>query len=183
MEICDAMLEKFEDAELGGFFFTSNDHEELLYRPKSGADDAIPSGNGIAADVLARLGNLVADGHYIDSSQRTLKIFSDSMTRNPAIFGTLNLALQNYDPQTKTVVIRDSKKNQGRWQLELDQHFWPEIRTFTIPDDARDLPEELQHKHSDSNPAAFVCRGFSCDAPVFELEALQQSLVAERGIR
>jgi len=48
VQICDAMLEHFEDREAGGFFFTSHDHEPLLHRPKSGPDDAIPSGNGAA---------------------------------------------------------------------------------------------------------------------------------------
>ena len=181
-EICDAMLEKFEDPELGGFFFTSNDHEKLLYRPKAGADDATPSGNGVAADILARLGHLLADGHYIDSSQRTLKMFADAMAKNPSIFGTLNLALQNFDLNTRTVVIRDHKKNQHAWQSTLDKNFWPEIQIVTIPADARDLPETLQNKSAESLPVAFICQGFSCDAPVFDLEELKQSLSVGRRI-
>ena len=52
--LCDALLEHFEDKQQGGFYFTANDHEQLFHRPKPLMDEAIPSGNGIAAMVLAR---------------------------------------------------------------------------------------------------------------------------------
>jgi uncharacterized protein YyaL (SSP411 family) len=41
-EVLDAMLQHFEDRELGGFYFTSDDHETLIHRSKSFSDDAIP---------------------------------------------------------------------------------------------------------------------------------------------
>ena len=49
VELADLMIEHFEDTEGGAFFFTANDHETLMHRPKTLADEAVPSGNGVAA--------------------------------------------------------------------------------------------------------------------------------------
>ena len=45
----DAMIERFADPERGGFFTTSNDHEQLVARRKDVDDHPIPSGNSAAA--------------------------------------------------------------------------------------------------------------------------------------
>ena len=54
-ELAEVLLDQFEDRAAGGFYFTARDHERLIHRPKPLADEAIPSGNGIAARALARL--------------------------------------------------------------------------------------------------------------------------------
>ncbi len=71
----DALLEKFEDTQTGGFAFTSHDHEALILRPKPGHDNATPSGNGVAALALQRLGHLVGEPRYLDAGERTLRLF------------------------------------------------------------------------------------------------------------
>ncbi len=63
------MLRHFEDREAGGFFFTSDDHEQLILRPKTFGDDATPAGNGVAARLLVRLGFLLAEPRYLDGSR------------------------------------------------------------------------------------------------------------------
>ena len=52
------MIDEFADAEQGGFFFTGNRHEALIARQKDVHDNATPSGNGMAATALIRLGAL-----------------------------------------------------------------------------------------------------------------------------
>ena len=49
IELTEAMLRHFEDRDAGGFFFTADDHEQLILRPKTFGDDATPAGNGVAA--------------------------------------------------------------------------------------------------------------------------------------
>jgi uncharacterized protein YyaL (SSP411 family) len=60
-EIADALLARFADGERGGFWFTAAGNDPPLYRPKSFADEAMPSGNGVAAQALARLGWLTGE--------------------------------------------------------------------------------------------------------------------------
>jgi len=59
INIADVLLEQFEDRHNGGFYFTSNDHENLIQRPKVFSDEATPAGNGIAAYSLMRLGYML----------------------------------------------------------------------------------------------------------------------------
>ena len=63
--VADALLDHFEDRGAGGFFFTSHDHEQLILRPKPGHDNATPSGNGVAALALTRLGHLLGETRYL----------------------------------------------------------------------------------------------------------------------
>ena len=60
-ETADAMIERFADPERGGFFTTSNDHEQLIARRKDIDDHPIPSGNSSAAYGLLRLAALTGE--------------------------------------------------------------------------------------------------------------------------
>jgi uncharacterized protein YyaL (SSP411 family) len=48
----------------GGFYFTGNDHESLLTRTKDFFDNATPSGNSVAADVLLKLAAVLDRSDY-----------------------------------------------------------------------------------------------------------------------
>src|SRR5262249_47234374 len=63
VQITDRMIEQFWDSD-GGFYFTSKDHESLLTRTKDFFDNATPSGNSVAADVLVRLGTILERDDY-----------------------------------------------------------------------------------------------------------------------
>ena len=52
---------RFRDDESGGFFDTPIDHEKLITRPKDLFDNATPSGNSVACDVLLRLALLFGE--------------------------------------------------------------------------------------------------------------------------
>src|SRR5262249_16982464 len=54
----DSMLERFWDANVNGFYDTANDAEGLITRPRDLLDNATPSGNSLAIDVLLRLASL-----------------------------------------------------------------------------------------------------------------------------
>jgi uncharacterized protein len=64
-QLAEVLLEQFEDQRHGGFFFTSHDHEQLIHRPKPGHDNATPSGNGVAAYALQRMGHLLGETRYL----------------------------------------------------------------------------------------------------------------------
>ena len=82
-ELTDAVLSRFEDTAQGGFFFTAIDHEQLIHRSKSYSDDALPSGNGVFASVLCRLGVLLGDMTYLNAAERTLRAAWPSLLEYP----------------------------------------------------------------------------------------------------
>ncbi len=81
--LMDVVMKRFGDAGEGGYFFTSDDHEMLLYRWKDPLDKAIPSGNGIAARVLLKLHSATddPDGKYLEASRALLIHFSSMLRR------------------------------------------------------------------------------------------------------
>ena len=92
-EVTDAMLERFWDDEHGGFFMTAKgtDHN-LVARPKSPNDGAIPSGNSVATRVLARLAARTQGTVYGDRASATVNAFADSIERYPSGFAYLLMA-------------------------------------------------------------------------------------------
>ncbi len=88
------MTSQFEDAANGGFYSTS-DQSELLTRLKSGDDNATPSGNGMAAQVLARLALLTGKPEWRTQALRTVQTFGSLETRVPDAFPMLLTAYQS----------------------------------------------------------------------------------------
>ena len=99
-EIADALLDQFEDREHGGFFFVSHDHEPLILRTKTGHDNATPSGNGVAAYALQRLGHLLGEPRYLEAAERTLKAFKPMLERQASAHTSLCLALEEQSRAT-----------------------------------------------------------------------------------
>lgn len=79
-KLADGLLEHFQDKDSGGFYFTADDHEKLLYRPKNFMDEAIPSGNAVAARVLLQLG----DARYKKAAEKTMHAAWPLVTQYPA---------------------------------------------------------------------------------------------------
>jgi uncharacterized protein YyaL (SSP411 family) len=94
--IADALLTHFYDEITGGFFFTADDHEKLLYRPKTLMDEAMPSGNGVAANALIELGRLVNEPRYLAAAEKTLGLAWPMLQQHPAEHATLLLALNHW---------------------------------------------------------------------------------------
>ena len=89
IELAETLLDHFEDKTGGGFFFTSDDHEQLIHRPKPASDEAIPSGNGVAAQPLLRLGHLLGTTHYLDAAHHTLTVLYRDIERYPSMHNAL----------------------------------------------------------------------------------------------
>jgi uncharacterized protein YyaL (SSP411 family) len=92
--VADALLAHFEDHGSGGFYFTAHDHEQLIQRPKSGHDNAMPAGNGVAARALQRFGQMLGEPRYLEAARRTVKLYYPQMLNHAGGFATMVLALE-----------------------------------------------------------------------------------------
>jgi hypothetical protein len=79
-----AMIERFEDATDGGFFFTSHDHEKLFARSKDQYDGVTPSANSVAALNLVRLAQKTKLPKYRAAADKVLKSFAPAVLANPS---------------------------------------------------------------------------------------------------
>ena len=182
---CEAMLEHFEDPDGGGFYYTAHDHESLLYRPKTGADDAIPAGNGSAVRVLHHLGLLLGESRYVSAAERTLDLFASEIKRNPSVLASLLLAAGECHKNSPQIVLRGSPESLTEWTSQLNSAQGGRHMVFPIPASATGLPQGLAKKTAiRGGTTAYLCRGFQCSAPINDLEVLLGELEAVRpGIK
>ncbi len=192
IEITEAMLRHFEDRDAGGFFFTADDHEQLILRPKTFGDDATPAGNGVAARLLVRLGFLLAEPRYLTAAERTLRAAWPVLEKYPHGHTTLAMALDELTAPPAAIVLRGEAAELAVWQSELDRLYDPRRLVLGIPADATDLPPALADKRAPSRHSqaersgagkmapgqllAYVCRGMQCGAPVESLPVLIEEL-------
>jgi uncharacterized protein YyaL (SSP411 family) len=172
IEIAESLLSHFEDGQNGGFFFTSDDHESLIHRPKSFADEALPAGNAIAAQALVRLGLLLGESRYLDAAARTLGAAWSSLERYPHAHSSLLIALEDYVSLPTIVILRGTQNGVAEWQDELTKLYTPKRLVFAIADDAVRLPPVLAEKKPMSDTVAYVCRGMTCSEPVRSMSSL-----------
>ncbi|HKJ21525.1 MAG TPA: thioredoxin domain-containing protein, partial [Gammaproteobacteria bacterium] len=169
------VLQHFED-EAGGFFFTADDHEQLIQRPKPVSDDALPSGNGVAALVFGRLGHLVGEPRYLDAAERTLKGAWPSVMQIPYAHNTLLLALDEVLSPPELIVLRGTPAQIGPWLARCRLHYNPRRLVFPVPAQAGELVGHLAQCAPRAEAVAYICRDLSCSAPVTRLEELDAVL-------
>jgi uncharacterized protein YyaL (SSP411 family) len=180
--LADVLLNQFEDRERGGFFFTSHDHERLILRPKPGFDNATPSGNGVTALALQRLGHLVGEPRYLEAAERTMRLFYPQLASHPSGFSTLCMALAEHcDPPT-VAVLRGDAPALIPWQRTLAGRYAPAGLVVAIDAAQRDLPFALD-KPLRAAVNAWVCRGVNCLAPIGELDGLVREYVPKAAER
>ncbi len=174
-ELADSLLDHFEDRANGGFYFTRHDHEALIQRPKPMHDNATPSGNGMAARVLARLGYITGETRYLNAAERSLQAFYGALQRNPAGAASLVLGLAEQLAPPAMVVLRGNRADIDNWQHKLSQQHLPDTMMFALQDGQPGLPPALD-KPASNTPTAWLCRGQHCLPPVTTADELNQLL-------
>jgi uncharacterized protein YyaL (SSP411 family) len=180
--LAQALLERFEDRDRGGFFFTSHDHERLIHRPKPGHDNATPAGNGVAAFALGRLGHLTGDARFVAAAERAVAAFHPAMRRSPGGYGMFLAVLEEVLAPPRIVVLRGAPDSLGSWIRRLAGKLRPDTLVVGVPPSARGLAPVLDKPPSAAGGVnAYVCEGVTCLAPVADLPTLETLLAARRG--
>ena len=186
LELADQMLARFEDPHGGGFYYTSSDHEQLVTRLKDTQDNATPSGNGMAAYALARLGALTGQPQLLGKAYATLEAMSGQLDKFALASGQSLLALDfMLGPSCEVVVIEPSVATSETTQA-IQEHwrcFWPNhvIALRRTQDTDNELTMGLRDLFLDK-PAlpnavrVFVCERGSCQKPLVGLAAWQEWL-------
>ena len=168
-EIADAMIEWFWDDDVGAFFDTARDAEQLITRPRDVTDNAMPSGTSLAVELLLHLAELQRDSDYRRRASFTLESLSEMMKKfSPAfghllgsadmeVHGAIEVALvgKTDDPQFRALERAAAGKYVPSLVLAGGTH---EAGSRIALLEDRPLIGGL--------PTAYVCRGYTCDRPV-----------------
>ncbi len=173
-QLGDALLERFEDRQSGGFFFTSHDHETLIQRNKISHDNATPSGNGIAAQSLQRLATLTGNLDYQAAAERCLRQFFPALQQSASYHCSLCTALEEHLQPPPFLVLRGNAATIEAWENELRRHYLPGLTALAAGDQAG-LPQPLEKPRSPES-AAWLCRGTHCLPPISRVEDLVAAL-------
>ncbi|HEY2387310.1 MAG TPA: thioredoxin domain-containing protein [Candidatus Binatia bacterium] len=177
----EVLIERYEDREQGGFFFTSADHEDLVHRPKPSFDGSIPSGNAAAALGLLRLYYYVGDARFLEAAERTLRCFSGAMTAQPFGFAHMIAAADLYQRKPREIVVVGRADDPARRALLARVHseLLPDKTLVAVEPDARErLPIAEGKTQVDGRTTVYVCHAYTCSQPVTDWDALAPLLRA-----
>jgi uncharacterized protein YyaL (SSP411 family) len=164
------LLELFWDDGAGGFFTSGEDAEELIVRPKEYLDGALPATNSIAVHALLRASAFNDDNEVRRAIDRTVAGARALFTRHPGALADMVAALPMLNGRQEIVVTGD------RPDLVA------EVRRRWLPDSVVAWGESDGSALFADRPdrSAFVCRGFTCDAPAGDVATLGAQLEALR---
>ena len=185
--LADLALDRFAAAD-GGFYDTSDDHEDLIVRPRNLQDNVTPSGNAMMAKQLLRLGAYTGDSRYDRAARAVLKILTDAMQQYPQAFAeSLNATEALVSGTMEVAVAGDRETEEARAIFALlNRPFRPNMVTASAPGDVDEhgsIPLLSHRKMLEDRTTVYVCRDFACRLPVTtaaELDAMiqEQSLGA-----
>ena len=182
-QLIDSVVDRFGDPE-GGFFDTAVDHERLVTRPKDVQDNATPSGSATATFVLLRLAALTGEGRYRAIAERALATVTPFAARYPTAFAmwlqAIDLSLADV---AEVAIVGPLDDAATRALIRVAGGGYGPARVIAVSGGVSDgeasaIPLLHDRPMRDGRPTAYVCRGFACQAPVTEPDALRDQLVA-----
>jgi uncharacterized protein YyaL (SSP411 family) len=177
-DLMDFALAHFADPA-GGFFDTGDDHEPLVVRPKDSQDNALPSGNAMAAQVLLRLAAFTGEGRYGDVAEKALRQMQPVLAQHPAGFAQWLCALAYHLAQpVEVALVGDPNSADMRALLHAaTEGFRPfQVLALRSPEAPSPIPLLSGREPVQGRPTAYVCLHFACQMPATDPQTLRQQL-------
>ena len=170
----------FLDETGGGYYFTPSDAEQLIARTRTAMDNATPAGNGVMAEVLARLYHLTGKDQYRLRVDGIVKAFTGVPPEQFAHLATTGNAFELLANATQIAVIAEPGSDAANALISAAFKAGdPNLVVRCVPPGA-ELPAghpALGKTQRDGQPTAYVCHGTVCGAPVTDASALTDAMV------
>ncbi|HEX2702159.1 MAG TPA: thioredoxin domain-containing protein [Solirubrobacteraceae bacterium] len=165
VELADALLDRFRDAERGGFFVSARDGERLIAERKELEDHPIPAGSSSAALGLLRLAALSGERRYEDAALGAIGLGAEIAPRFPTTFAYLLCAADFYLADVKEIALVGP--NVAPFARLIRDRFLPHIVLAGAAEGATSkVPLLASRSVAKDVTAAFVCERFACQAPL-----------------
>ncbi len=168
--VAAVMIDHFGDQSEGGFYTTSDDHEQLIARRKDIDDHPIPSGNASAARGLLRLEALSGERQWGEWGEGVLKILGGLAERQPqGLTYLLSAADFHLSPTREVALIAPEGAGLGSLDeltAEVRRRYRPNLVLAAGEQGASEPPLLAERPDLAGEPAAYVCERFACKAPV-----------------
>jgi hypothetical protein len=180
--LAEHLLEHFWDATNGGFFQTSDEHETLIARPKELFDEAVPSGNAVAAQLLLELAALLGEPEYEQRARATIELVVKALQQYPTAFATMLNALDFAlaTPREVALIGDPTQTDTQRFLQALDTRWLPNVVVAAAPPDAAEaqqlIPLLRERPQQHGQPTAYVCRSFVCNLPTTDVDEMLRQI-------
>jgi uncharacterized protein YyaL (SSP411 family) len=179
--LLDTVLAAFGDGN-GGFYDTADDGERLIFRPADPTDNATPSGAFAAADALVSYGALTGEARYTEAAIAALRVLPAIADRYPRAGGMgLSAAEALLSGPAEIAIVGPEDDPRTADLLRAALHLAPPGAVFALGRGAgsakEDVPLLAGRRLVSGAPTAYVCRGFTCQAPVTTLDGLREALL------
>jgi len=173
VDLGDTLLDRFEDPEGGGFYFSDEAVDVPVTRSMIFQDDATPSGNGIAIIALNRLARLLGEPRYGAAADRALSRAMQQVEDSPLACATLLLALTDtVRPPSKLIIAGTDPAARDAMKMWAESRY--QVDCYVVGPAVDGLPGILREFRSDQPVTAWLCRGMQCLPPVETLEDLDR---------
>jgi uncharacterized protein YyaL (SSP411 family) len=189
LALVEEMSAEFWDDAEGGFFYTARSGEQLIVRQKDFFDNATPSGNSVAAEVLLRLAVLTEQPAYQRKAVTIFRLVHDTLARYPSAFGCLLGALDFYLSTPKEIVLvgTPARADFDALAREVWRRYLPNkvvAQAAEGDEEARALVPLLRDRPAlGGRPTAYVCENYTCRQPVTTPAELAAQLDEGAGAR
>lgn len=195
IELAEQMLARFEDSRDGSFFFTAADAESLITRHKDTQDNATPSGSGMAAYALVRLGTLTGRSNLLNKAQQTLETMSGQLMKFAMASGQALMACDFVLGSPNQIVIatghlNDTRRDAASALQSLHQIFLPNKVVIQLGQQTPQQPhsqwlEDITSgkQHNESAISIFICQPTGCQPPIHGLLAWTKWLESQANFR
>ncbi|MEJ2491438.1 MAG: thioredoxin domain-containing protein [Desulfuromonadales bacterium] len=184
--LATTLADRFQDPASGQLFDTADDSEELLVRPVTTFDGAMPSAGSTALDVFARLFLLTGNMRWQRAAQKLMQSVAADVARYPAGFTAMLQASSWLLRSAREVVIVGNRSQTATRQMlaQVRARSWPQTVVLFKPlnDDgtlAALAPFTQTMTARDRCPTAYICEDFACQAPLTDLAALTNRLAVK----
>jgi uncharacterized protein YyaL (SSP411 family) len=179
VEVAEIILAHFYDEADGGFFDTSDDHEQLIHRPKDVQDNALPSGNAMAATILLKLSLYTGNQRYWNVAETAVASMGNAIAQAPTGFGQWLIAASFIlsEPQELAIVGEPEGAGTAAMLDALRGAYRPNLVVAAGREpDGETIALLAQRPMIEEKATAYLCRRFMCKAPVTAPEQLLAQL-------
>ncbi len=191
IQYLDSLIIHFWDNNENSFFFTPNDHEQLILRTKNFYDLAIPSGNSMAVYALLRIYYMTQNQDYLTKAESIIKSCYKQALGNPFGFGQLLISLYLYFKKPLEIIILQNKKkdyNKREMKKWIMKQYIPNSITLALEFPSDELQQlmssniftlfkgkQIDIAHNEKfMECVYICKDFTCSLPMYSLAELKK---------
>ena len=175
-------LKKRFTPEEGLYYDSAVDVKHLLVRPKTLQDNAIPSGNALAAHAHWLFWNYEGQNHDLENLDAMLSVVAAQANHHPQHFGYWLQIADRHSQKVSQIALVALK---GMHELtpflsSYQRHYNPYsvIAARSMQSNVKDLPSLLADKTIvDNMPTAYICRNLTCQRPLTDPKEFLPSLI------